>query len=152
MKMKLFCSLKLYCLSFFILLTSLAHAEGKVAQTLSITTHFKSIVGNPVWLLELRDAESGQVLPYIFDIKNQNNFWMAFSKERSYRVKASVLKFGSYVRVNNFCYLEDGVLTGKSMYISLTGTIAPGLKRTRCHVIKFNQPEFSIAKPDQPDQ
>lgn len=125
------------------------HAE-RVAQTLSISTHFKKIVGNPTWLLELRDMESGEVLPYIFDIKEKNNFWVAFSKERSYRINASVLKFGPYRTINNFCYLENGILTGKSMYISITGKITPDLRNTKCRVIKFNQPQFTETKPDNP--
>jgi hypothetical protein len=146
MKKKLF-QIGLTCLT--LLFASLLHAQENIAQTLSIDTHFKTIIGNPVWLLELRDVESGQILPYIFDIKNKNNFWMAFSKEHSYRVKASVLKFGPYKTVNNFCYLEDGILTGKSMFIRISGTLSPDLRRAKCHVTKFYQPHYPIAHTEE---
>ncbi len=141
MKIIHFFHLGLVSLSFFIA-SPLLHAQNDVAQTLSITTNLTAIVGDPVWLLELRDMESGQVLPYLFDVKNKDNFWVAYSKEHRYQVKASVLKFGPYATVNNFCYLENGVMTGKSMTIHITGKLSPGLRRARCHVTKFNQPAF----------
>lgn len=142
--MKKIVSIGLLCLSS---LMSVPLDADEIAQTLNIYTHFKSIVGMPSWLLELRDMESGLVLPYLFDIHENKNFWLAFSKEHSYRVVASVLKFGPYVTINNFCHLEDGVLTGKSMYIELGGTIAPDLRRTKCHVIKFHQEQFTVVNP-----
>jgi hypothetical protein len=129
-------------------LSSPLFADNEVAQTLTIYTHFKSIVGNPSWLIELRDAESGLVLPYLFEIHENKNYWLAFSKEHSYRVVASVLKFGPYVTINNFCGIENGILKGKSMYIHVTGIIAPDLRRTKCRAIKINQEQFTIVKPE----
>lgn len=120
------------------------HAE-KIAQTLSIYTDFKCIVGKPTWVVELRDIESGQVLPYLFDILDNKNYWLAFSKEHSYRVVASVLKFGPYKTINNFCGLESCILTGKSMYINVSGIISPDMRQTKCKVIKFKQEQFTVA-------
>lgn len=130
-----------------IMFTSFVKARETIAQTLNIYTNFKSIVANPSWLIELRDIESGQVLPYLFEIQENKNFWLAFSKQRSYRIVASILKFGPYVTINNFCCLENGILTGKSMYIRVSGTIAPDLRRTRCRVIQFKQEQFTAVDP-----
>lgn len=140
-----FCALLALCL----LANPSVKAQEQIRQTLSIYTNFTSIVGDPSWMIELRDIESGQVFPYIFDIHENRNFWLAFSKERSYRVVASVLTFGPYLTINNFCGLESGILTGKSMYIRVSGMIAPDLRRTRCHVVKFKQEGFAIANPEQ---
>lgn len=123
-------------------------AGDSIAQSLQIYTHFTSIVGHPSWLLELRDVESGQVFPYLFDIKNNDNFWIAFSKEHSYRIVASQVKFGRFHEIHNFCNLEDGVLRGKSMFITLTGTIAPDRSRSSCHVEKYSDTHFIIVKPE----
>lgn len=136
---------------FFIFLlfsSSSVNAQNTIAQTLTIYTNFKSIVGKPTWMVELRDIESGLVLPYLFEIRENKNYWLAFSKEHSYRVVASVLKFGPYATINNFCGIEDGILTGKSMYIRVSGTISPDLRRTKCQVIKFKQEQFTVAEPE----
>jgi hypothetical protein len=130
-----------------LLCTSSLYAQA--AQTLTIYTHFKEIVGNPSWLLVLRDMNSGEVLPYLFDIKHEDNFWLAFSKEHAYRVTASVLKFPPYATINNFCGLQDGVLKGKSMYITLKGTISPDPRTSKCYVTKVNQAQFTIVKSPQ---
>lgn len=127
---------------------SIANASGEIAQTLSISTNFRTIVGNPTWMIELRDIESGLVLPYIFDIHENKNYWLAFSKQHTYRVVASILKFGPYVTVNNFCGLQSGILTGKSMYIRVSGNITPDLRFTKCQVIKFKQEQFTVAEPE----
>jgi hypothetical protein len=133
----------LFALSFLFFLSPI-HAQETVAQTLSIYTHFKSVVAKPTWLLVLRDVDSGQVLPYVFDIRENDNFWVAFSKEHNYRITASILKFPPYATINNFCGLESGILTGKSMYIILKGTISPDPRTSKCYVTKFNQQQFTI--------
>ncbi len=122
-------------------------AQETIAQTLNIYTKFKSIVDKPTWLLEIRDIQSGQVLPYVFDIRKENNFWVAFSKEHNYRIVGSVLKFGPYATINNFCGLEDGMLSGKSMFITIKGVLSPNPADTKCYVTKFKQQQFFIATP-----
>lgn len=129
-----------------------AFSQDQIAQTLNISTHFTSIVDKPSWLLELRDMESGLVLPYLFDIRNNDNFFFAFSKEHSYRVVASVLKFGPYATIKNFCKLESGVITGKSMLISITGVLSPDPRKTFCRVNKFSQRIFTIVPYQEPAQ
>lgn len=133
-------------LSCFLFCLGAVNAQQNIAQTLSIYTHFKTIVDKPTWLIILRDIQSGEVLPYLFDIRQNENFWLAFSKEHAYRVTASVLKFGAYASINNFCGIENGILHGKSMYITVTGVISPDSKTSKCHVIKFNQQQFPIAE------
>lgn len=113
------------------------HAQTELGQVLEISTHFSSIIGKPSWLLEIREVETGRVLPYIYDVKNEDNYWIAFTTGRSYRVVASTMTFGPYAKIKNFCNLEDGVLSGKSMQIILTGQLTPDTHNFRCRVIKF---------------
>lgn len=129
-------------------LVAKSFAFESIAQSLQIYTHFKCVVDKPSWLLELRDMESGQVFPYLFDIHDNDNFWVAFSKEHSYRVVASEIHFGREAVIHNFCHLEDGVLRGKSMFITLSGVISPDRRTTTCHVEKYSDTHFTIVKPE----
>lgn len=121
------------------------YAQIPMGQTLLIQTHFSDVVGKPEWLLVVRDVQSGVVLPYLYEIKNNDNFWIAFTAGRTYRVTASTLKFGPYAKIHNFCGLENGILTGKSMSISLTGELSPNPNSFKCHVSQFSDNPISVA-------
>jgi len=116
-----------------------ANASGALGQTIQINTRFRSVINNPlpVWLLILRDADTGVVLPYLYDVRNNDNFWIAFSFGRNYIVTASTLKFGPFAIIHNFCHLEDSVLSGQSMIITLTGDLTPSPATSRCRVLKY---------------
>lgn len=116
---------------------------ANINQTVQINTRFSSIIGKPTWLVIIRDIKSGQVLPYQFDIKNNENYWIAFSSERAYRITASYLKFGPYAKIENFCHLENGILDGQSLIVSVTGQLTPNPKNTKCHVIKQRNAYFT---------
>lgn len=130
-------------------LFSFAHAENPLGQTLQIYTHFKKILGKPSWLLIVRDVDTGQVSPYLFDLKHNDNFWVAFTYGHSYRVTASTVKFGAFAEINNFCNLEDGILSGKSMYITLSGSLTPDRNTSKCFVSKFHEDNFTITNQDE---
>ena len=130
------------------LTTSVAFAENPVGQSIQINTHFQSVAGKPSWLLIVRDVESGQVSPYIFDIRNNDNFWIAFTYGRSYRVSVSNLKWGPYAIINNFCNLEDGILDGRSLVITLSGDLTPISSTSLCHVLNYKNSYFPIVSPE----
>lgn len=135
----------IFLLSFSHCLTA---AQQYLGQTLQVYTHFTSVVGKPTWLLTIRDEQSGQVLPYIFDIRNNNNFWVAFTAGHTYRVTISSLDFGPYAKIKNFCHLENGIITRKSMWITLSGELSPDPNRVRCHVTKYQSiPPPTINNP-----
>src|SRR5688572_12978243 len=99
---------KLCCLLFLSILTLSTQAlSAGMQQTVQINTHFRSVLLKPTWLLILRDMESGQILPYIYDVRGNDNFWLAFSMERTYRVTVSNLQFGKYAVIHNFCNLQN---------------------------------------------
>lgn len=127
-----------------LLFTFSAWADNPFGETLQIYTHFRLVLGKPEWVLILRDAESGQVLPYVFNIRNNENYWVAFSFGHSYRVVSSSLKFGTYAVIHNFCHLENGILTGQSMQINLKGVLTPDPNSIKCSVIKFRGLPFTI--------
>jgi len=139
------------CFKFFCILSCLlfnysSYAQNGIGQTIQIYTHLKSILGKPEWLIELRDMNSGRVLPYVYEIRNNDNFWIAFSTEHSYRVVASTLKFGIYASIPNFCHIEDGVLSGKSMFITLYGHITPDPRTSKCFVRVFKNMPFNVSQ------
>src|SRR5689334_14599844 len=125
-----------YSSCFFWLTWHLLYAAG-IQHTIQINTHLNSILGKPTWTLILRDTESGEVLPYQYDVKNFDNFWLALSKEHSYRITASRLKFGNYAAIANFCHLENGILAGKSVYVTLSGDLTPDPTSSRCYAMYY---------------
>lgn len=132
----------------FINITTYAENSLENTQTLQIYTHFRSIVGKPTWLLIIRDVNTGLVSPYVFDIQNNDNFWVAFTYGHNYKITASTLSFGRNAVINNFCHLENGILSGKSMYMTLTGVLTPNPRTLHCNVLKYNDSNFVIANPD----
>ncbi len=115
-------------------------------QTFQIYTHFQSVLGHPTWLLILRDVETGLVSPYVFDIRNNDNFWLALSYGHHYRVTNSSLKFGKYAVIHNFCHLENGILSYQSMFITLTGVVTPDPETSNCYVKQYKDINFTIVK------
>jgi len=132
------------------LLHATTYARGSLAetQTLQIRTNFSTFVGKPTWLLVLRDTETGLVSPYVFDIRNKDNYWVAFSFGHFYKITASILTFGPMAKIQNFCHLENGILSGISMYMTLTGTLTPDPKTFQCHVTQYSHFTFPIANPN----
>lgn len=116
---------------------SIAQAEMGMGETLNIYTQFTQFVGKPTWLLIIRDMETGLISPYIFDIRNKENYWIAFTYGHSYRVTVSNLKFGTYGEIQNFCGLENCILSGTSLYMTLKGVLTPDPKTTKCYVHSF---------------
>lgn len=119
-------------------------AQTSLGQTLQINTRFRSIIGKPVWLLIIRDVDTGIILPYLFDIKNNQDFWVAFTFARNYQITVSELKFGPFAIIHNFCHLEGGVMSGKSMILTLTGDLTPSPQTSTCHNLTYNDSAFPI--------
>jgi hypothetical protein len=127
-----------------LILPAVVKAENPFGQTIQINTHFDSLKGNPTWLLMIRNIQTGEILPYLYEIKNFDNFWIALSYGRDYRIVASKLQFESSKSIANFCHLEDGVLSGKSYVVRLSGNLKPGGRDYECHTIKFKDYDFPM--------
>jgi hypothetical protein len=117
-------------------------------QTLQISTNLTEIIGKPSWTLIVRDLKSGLVSPYIFEIEKHNNYWVAFTYGHVYKVQASSLTFGPFAHISNFCGLQNGVLTGISMFMIITGKLTPDPKTYHCKITKYSDPNFTIANPE----
>lgn len=138
-------------LSFVMLCVGIpAYAENSLeqTQTLQIYTNFKTILGKPSWLLIIRDVDTGLVSPYLFDIQKNDNFWVAFSYGHNYKITASTLQFEGCGEIQNFCNLENGIISGKSMYMTLSGILSPDPLRMKCNVMKYGDTKFTIVKND----
>jgi len=117
-------------------------------ETVQINTSFRYFLGKPTWLLILRDVDSGVVLPYIYDIRSGDNFWLAFSSGRNYQVQASLMQFPPYdAEIRNFCRLEDGILRGQSLFVTVTGALTPDRRASHCHVKKYPSAGFTVVEP-----
>ena len=129
--------------------------DGNLGQTIQIYTHFRSIIGKPVWLLIIRDLDHGQVLPYLYEFKSGDNFWLALTHSRNYQITVSSLRFDPRrSKINNFCQLQSGVIRGKSLYITMDGDLRADTSRFNCNVSRYADANFSIApsNTDQTDQ
>ncbi len=145
MAMWKFCQFFLLCTSLFFL--PIANAQDSLGQTIQVDTRFSAIVGKPTWTLIVREVETGKVLPYIFDIKKTDNFWIAFTAGRSYRITASYLKFGPYAQIKNFCHLENGIISGESIQVILRGALTPSPTDFSCHVSKYKDTPYQMEYP-----
>ncbi len=139
-----FGQLRLMLLAFSFVAASFAYADEGVGQTIQISTYFHSVQGKPTWLLILRDVDSGRVLPYVYDIRNNDNFWIALSWERNYRITVSKVSWGPFATINNFCHLEDGVISGKSMIVRLRGDLTPVRNTAKCDVLEYKGLPYPI--------
>lgn len=138
---------------------SYAQTDG-FGQTIQINTRFKSYLGKPVWLFIIRDIDHNQNIPYVFEINNGNNYWVAFTYGRNYVIEASNLqievyqpKYNTYknYRISNFCHLESNgrIMKGESMTITITGKLTPNSNSYSCHVTSYPVNDFVVATPPQ---
>jgi hypothetical protein len=121
-----------------------ANAELGLGQTIQIETYLQSIIGAPTWTLILRNEDTGEIVPYMYDIVNYNSFFIALSYARSYRVVASTMQF-QYATFQNFCHLEGGTISNESYIIRITGSLSPDRHAFRCRSSKFKNYSLPIA-------
>ena len=145
MAIKNLCQVGLIC--FFMLFAPfvIAQLPPMDGEYLQINTHFRQILSRPTWVLILRDIDSGQVLPYLFDLRQNDNFWVAFSSSQTYQVTLSTLQFDTGDEVHNFCNLQDGYITRQSMTINLSGVLSPDKRTFKCYVMKYQSYPLPIA-------
>lgn len=138
----------------------LGHAQSDqdvLGQTIQINTRLHSFTGKPSWLIVIRDLDHNQNIPYIFDVKQGKNFWLAFTYGRNYLIKISNLQFSPYredpyriKRINNFCHLESRgrIIRGQSLIITIEGELSPNTNTFTCHVTEFPESNFTIVRPE----
>ncbi|OGT61535.1 MAG: hypothetical protein A3E85_05505 [Gammaproteobacteria bacterium RIFCSPHIGHO2_12_FULL_45_12] len=125
--------------------TALTGSDG-FGQTIQIYTHFSAYQGHPVWLLIIRDLDRGQVLPYLYEVTQKDDFWLAFTYSRNYIITVSDLTFNpGKGKIHNFCRLENRNLHGESLYITLSGHLTVDTRDFTCQVSRYQDGNFSIA-------
>ena len=133
--------------------------ENELGQTIQIYTHLHSFVGTPTWLLIIRDLDHDQNIPYLFDIKRGDNFWVAFTYGRNYLITVSRLEISTYksrtnsfrnFRMNDFCNLQSNghIMRGESMSITINGDLFPNSDSYSCNASTYIDPHFTIVKPN----
>lgn len=124
-----------------LLFSALSYAEPTInmGQSIQVSGNFSYVLGKPSWLLIIRNTDTGEVFPYLYDdIVPGDNFFMAFSYGRNYQITASVMRFWPFpAKINNFCNLESGPISGQSMYVTINGRLTPNKYNFRCNVRRF---------------
>lgn len=143
MALKTVCQCGILLLSAFLAILP-AHADNPFGQFISINTHFGCVSGSPRWLLILRDIDTGQVIPYVYDIHSENNAWVAFTYGRTYQITVSTLTFGPLAVLHNFCGLENLSFRDTSLHIRLTGALTPDRFGFQCRRNLFKNMPFTI--------
>jgi hypothetical protein len=144
MAIKRLCQVGLLCLSLFIPFSSFAININNIGQVIQISTHLKSIVGKPSWILILRDIYSGRIFTYEYDFVDTRNDWLALTFNGPYRVTLSRLEYYPFAEIDNFCNLESGEINGESMFVRLTGTLTPDERTSNCTVLRYKNATFPI--------
>ncbi|OGT36820.1 MAG: hypothetical protein A3F11_08530 [Gammaproteobacteria bacterium RIFCSPHIGHO2_12_FULL_37_14] len=150
------------CLMMILLSFTKSFAEDNegLGQTIQIYTRLHTFVGKPSWLLIIRDVDTNQNIPYLFDLKRGTNFWVAFTYSRNYLITVSELQFSPYRRdpytvkkIKNFCQLESWghIVRGKSYYVTISGNLTPNADTYTCHVSKYTDANFTIVTPESMD-
>lgn len=122
--------------------------DAPFGQMIEIRTHLTSFIGDPVWSLEIRDIDNNQILPYVFDIKRGDNYWVALTYGHNYLIQASRMQFVSYqsryntyrnFRIKNFCRIESNgrILRNRSATIYLEGNLSPNSDTYTCHMTTY---------------
>lgn len=130
--------------------------DNPLGQTLQIYTRLHSFVGKPAWLLVIRDIDTNENIPYLFDIRKGNDFWLAITYGRNYLITASTLQVSVYnprcnqykkYKIHNFCHLESNgrIIHGQSMSITLKGDLSPYRHSYSCQVLRYADGNFPIA-------
>ena len=141
----------------FTLFLPIAHAgTDEFGQSIQIYTNLTSFVGKPTWLLIIRDIDSNQNIPYVYDFERGDHFWLAFTFGRNYLITVSKLVFNPYrnKKINNFCGLESNgrIIRGESLYVTLSGKLTPNTNTFSCSVLRYANPNFTIAIPGSTQQ
>jgi hypothetical protein len=142
-----------YCLLWIGSFPSYAQGNDGLGQTIQIYARFRSVVGKPQWLLVIRDIDRGQVIPYLFDVTEGDNFWVALTYSRNYLITASSMQFEPYKRrhIHDFCHLESNgrIIRGQSLYVTINGRLSPNTDTFCCRVSQYADANFTVTSLDQ---
>lgn len=139
----------LACTLSFMSVFTPAAASNDFGNTVQITTNLRSFSEKPSWLLIIRDIDHNQVLPYLYDFTEEDNFWIALTYSRNFVVTVSELSFSpSGRKIHNFCNLESmGAIQHGSISVNITGKLTPRAYTSNCQVLKYSGSNFNIASP-----
>ena len=104
-------------------------------SVIQIESRLQTIKNYPSWLILLRNVDDGSVVPWQYDFRTP--YWLVFPEGHDYQVIASEMSFNGTQVLHNFCNLQDGILSNKSMQIVLYGNLVPASETLRCHVIRY---------------
>ena len=118
--------------------------EVGIGETIQISTHLHSFVGKPSWLLIIRDVDTGNVYPYLYDIRRGDNYWVANTFSEHYLITVSQMQMVTFrsrtdnyrnYKIDNFCFLESNgrIIRNQSLSIVITGDLSPNENTYICN-------------------
>ncbi|MBA3661318.1 MAG: hypothetical protein H0W64_06300 [Gammaproteobacteria bacterium] len=147
-----------FCAALFLGAGTIALSDpNPFGQTIQIQTRLHAFVGRPTWLIEIRDLDHNETIPYLYDFDGGRNLWLLFTRGRNYLITASTLSFSPYSvrpyrtkKIYNFCGLESQgrIWRGQSLTVHLEGELSPNRNRYRCNVTSYKDTNFTISTPD----
>jgi hypothetical protein len=113
------------------------------------------VIGNLTWLLVIRDIDHNQNIPYVFQVTQGSQFWVALSYGRNYTIVASRMKMANYHansnrysnnEIKNFCGLESNgrIIRGESIYVTVEGDLTRNPETYRCHISKYADSNLNL--------
>ena len=136
-----------FTLACFFFQIDAAQAKPFDSQVVQIDLRLQTFVGHPSWLLILKDNDSQQVYPYIYDVQSEYHTWLAFSYTHNFQIIASELSFGPFAKIHNFCHLENLKFHGESLNIVLNGSLTPVPDTSHCLKQRYQDYTFPLTNP-----
>ena len=126
-------------------LAPLCQSYAAVSHTIQIHTHFTRVIGSPTWIVIIHDMDSSAVYPYLFNIIEPDNFFLIFPNAKNYYI-VSILQFDFLnKKIENFCHLSQGMMSGVSMDVTLKGTLTPNPSTSQCYVLKYKDMPYTVS-------
>ena len=128
-----------------------AQGTNNIGQVLKININLQRFIGKPSWLLIIRDVDHNQNIPYLFDITNNQDYFLAFTYGRNYYIVVSEMVINPFdKKISNFCGLESmgAIQRGISMDIIIGGMLTKNPNLVTCQVLKYSDPNFNINSQD----
>lgn len=117
-------------------------AEALPRNTISMGTQLSQIDDYPTWLIELRNFETGSLVPWQYNFqKYANNQWIVIPEGAEYQITASEIHFLNGAVFYNVCDLEHRTFLHQSIALDLSGQLTPESATLLCRVrINSNTP------------
>jgi len=105
---------------------------------IQIEGQLKEIKANPSWFILLRNVDTGSIVPWMLDLQGPFVHWSVFPEGHDYQIIASEMRFNDNTVLHNVCDIEDGIVSGRSLQITLKGQLTPTSDTFDCRKMSWS--------------